>query len=87
MTELTPYDTGEVAEAKPWLPYGTEVTEITPASNFGKVDFDDDAGETVLTARVVRREDGGWSLIIESHVDKEDLDIEYYGDQTKIYNY
>lgn len=62
---LTPYDTGQRCEARPWLPYGTEVSEATPAENFGKVDFDDDEGETVCVAYVERNPDGSHTLWVE----------------------
>lgn len=65
-TTPTPYDTGERLEPKSWLPYGTEVTGITPAENFGKVDFDDDEGATVAVAYMARDEDGGYTLHVVS---------------------
>lgn len=64
--ELTPYDTGDRCEAKTWLPYGTTVTEATPAENFGKVDFENDAGETVAVAYLARGADSKYELHIEN---------------------
>ena len=70
MTRLTPYDTGDRLEARPWIPYGTEVTDSTPADNFGKVDFDDDEGMTQAVVSSQRLDDG-YMLIIEDLVTEE----------------
>lgn len=75
---LSPYDLGTRAEPQVWLPYGTKVTETTPAENFGKVDFDDDAGETICVAWVERDpETGRYKLYVESFVAPEDFSIEH----------
>lgn len=43
-TALTPYDTGERLEPKPW--------SLDEREDYGKVDFDDDCSETVVTLHV-----------------------------------
>lgn len=75
-TALTPFDTGERCEAKPWIPYGTAVSEAHPAEDFGKVDFDDDEDRTVAVAWVERRPDGTHRLHVEPLVDDEELSVE-----------
>jgi hypothetical protein len=77
-TALTPFDTGERCEAKPWIPYGTEVSEVCPAENFGKVDFDDNEGDTVVVAWVERRPDDTYRLHVEPLVDDKELSVEIH---------
>lgn len=48
MSRTTPYDTGERYEAKVWQP------ERWDDDTYGKVDFEDDAGQTALTVYVGR---------------------------------
>lgn len=72
---LTPYDTGARCEARAWILYGTKVSEIHPAENFGKVDFDDDASETVATAWIEKNDDGTFTLHVENHVDPDELKV------------
>ena len=74
-TELTPYDTGDRCEAKPWIPYGTEISEVFPAENFGKVDFDDEEDHTVCTVYVQRDEDGRHSVRVESMLEDDALRV------------
>ncbi|WP_181273587.1 hypothetical protein [Brevibacterium oceani] len=81
---LTPYDTGERCEPKPWLPYGTEVTEATPAENFGKVDFDDDSGETDCTIYVERDEDGTKTVHVVSHIEDESIRVRLHGERHSV---
>lgn len=50
---LTPYDTGERAEPKVWTK-----GHIENDGDYGKVDFDDDAGGTVATLYIEKGEDG-----------------------------
>lgn len=76
---LSPYDTGERNEPKVWLPYGTDVTEATPAENFGKVDFDDDCGETDCTVYVERNDDGTKTVHVLSHGDDGELNVRLHG--------
>lgn len=58
MSALTPFDTGDRLEPHSW-PVGGD------PDCFGRVDFDDDASATVLTAYAERRADGSHAL----HVD------------------
>lgn len=69
--ELTPYDTGARCEGKPWIPYGTEVTGVTPEENFGRVDFDDECGETVVVIHVDGVPDDGAKGPYVVHVDSQ----------------
>ena len=54
----TPYDTGERAEPTAW-----SVGEDD--EDYGKVDFDDDAGETIATVWFERRDDGKYELVVD----------------------
>ena len=73
---LSPYDTGVRCEAKPWLPYGTKVTEATPAENFGKVDFDDDEGHTVAVVHLERGADGRYTVHVNSLCADDEIQVE-----------
>lgn len=57
---LTPYDTGAVLEPKGWVDAdgiaGSELRRPAEADDYGKVDFDDDEGNTVTTVRIVARD-------------------------------
>lgn len=75
MTTPTPYDTGDRCEPKVWLPQGTDVTPATPVGSFGKVDFDDEAGDTVLVAYVERDDNERHSIHITPMIDEGDLRI------------
>lgn len=69
---LTPYDKGDRLEPKPWhvQPRNLE-KDPAEANRYGKVDFDNDSGETVLTARVERATDGaGYALHAYVHGDE-----------------
>lgn len=48
MADLTPYDTGDILEP---------TTHGTGGDNWGYVDFDDDAGSTIVTTKIVRDTD------------------------------
>lgn len=52
--DLTPYDTGERAEPRPWPTGGN-----ADRDDFGKVDFDNDESRTLITLWVERRPEGG----------------------------
>ncbi len=54
---LTPYDTGDRLEPKPWHVQPLNLPDADEAARYGRVDFDNDSGETVLTAWVERNED------------------------------
>lgn len=53
---LTPFDTGERAEPKPWITGSNIVrdraTGVGEPDEYGKVDFDDDESRTVATVHV-----------------------------------
>lgn len=70
--ELTPYDTGEVLEPKLWPATGDDF------DRFGRVDFDNDAGETVFTMQM-KRDGKGYRLNIDGHHDVE-LTVSTTGD-------
>lgn len=62
---LTPYDTGQRAEPKVWLTRTrnafTQLDEAdreTEEDRYGKVDFDDDEGTSIVTVWVERNERG-----------------------------
>lgn len=68
MDELTPYDTGAVAEPKLW--HRRQRSAVlglmkTAPYNIGKVDFDNDEGGTVCTVRV-EKIDGRYHAVIDS---------------------
>lgn len=66
---LTPYDTGDRLEPHPWVrgevasPGG--LPRRVETDDFGRVDFDDDEGRTVLTLYVERTE-AGYTLRVEN---------------------
>lgn len=76
--ELTPYDTGDRLEAKPWIPIGNHVTESTPAENFGKVDFEDEEGGTVVVAHVERNADGSYTVHVQPLCDADQISVELH---------
>ncbi|MEH1587993.1 hypothetical protein [Cutibacterium avidum] len=78
--DLTPYDTGVACEPHSWIPAGTPVNDITPAENFGKVDFDDDEGATVCVVRVIRDTGGSYEMRIEPLVDASKLRVTIVND-------
>jgi len=69
LTELTPYDTGEVLEPKVWPTRGR-------SDRYGFVDFDDDESATQLTVQATAGDDHPVVLGIDVHCDIEDLVIE-----------
>lgn len=75
---LSPYDTGERCEPKSWIPYGTKVTEATPAENFGKVDFEDDEAHTVAIVHIERRRDGTHVVHVQPLVDEDEVQVELH---------
>lgn len=76
---LTPYDTGERCEPKPWQPDRESVIadmgDPEHAENIGNVDFDDDCGDTVCTVHVSRAPDGRYVLHVMPMVDMDALAI------------
>lgn len=77
---LSPYDTGKRCEPKSWIPYGTKVSEITPAENFGKVDFEDDCGDTVVVVLVERADDGTHVVHVQPLVEEDEIRVELHLD-------
>jgi len=77
MSDLTPYDTGERAEPRPWVnpdgSAGSDGSRQAEPDDYGRVDFDDDSGSTLATVRVERRS-GRHVLVVELH--DEDVQIE-----------
>mgnify|MGYP001606863868 CR=1 FL=1 len=59
----TPYDMGSVLEPKPWVP---PVSPDRPSEDYGKVDFENEAGETVLTVQLKKVGDG-YLAIVDNH--------------------
>lgn len=84
MSELSPYNTGERCEAKPWIPYDTKVSEATPTEDFGKVDFDNDEDGTECTIHVERAEDGRHVVVIDNHGDDEDIIVSLRLEKTTV---
>lgn len=70
---LSPYDTGKRCEPKSWIPYGTSVSTATPAENFGKVDFEDDEGHTIVVVHVERKDTGTHVVHVQPLVDEDEI--------------
>lgn len=64
MRELTPYDTGERLEPKPWVGPGSK----RPHDDYGKVDFENDESVTEVTIHVERAADGRLDVHIYNHM-------------------
>lgn len=83
---LTPYDTGQLLEPKPWVPWHSyspseqqdELRKQSLDGRWGKVDFDDDEGGTVATVHAERQGDGHYKLIVEGSIaiESKDWDLE-----------
>lgn len=58
---LTPYDTGAVAEPFIWEHYGE-------TDRYGRVDFDNDESSTVATVWASRNQDGSYTLHVTGEV-------------------
>ena len=65
----TPYDTGERLEPYPWVNDHTGPAETTPPDRFGRVDFDDEEGCTILSLYVEPIEHGHYILRVERYAD------------------
>ena len=63
MSNRTPYDTGKRSEPKVWTS-----GHIEDDDDYGKVDFEDDAGGTLATL-YIEQEDGG--AVLKSHSELE----------------
>ncbi|MGK0740415.1 hypothetical protein ACSHWG_00800 [Leucobacter sp. Z1108] len=75
---LTPYDTGEVLEPKPWV---RSMAGLALA-DFGKVDFDNAEAATVATVQIVRNDNPGatvpYTIRISGHdYSPADFNIEW----------
>lgn len=65
-TSLSPYDTGARAEPHLWVTsIPPDVQDPGQFLRYGKVDFDDEEGHTLLNLHVERRDDGGYTLVIQ----------------------
>lgn len=54
---LTPYDTGEALEPKPWPPrYSEPSGSAEDRADFGKVDFDNEESATLYTVQIVKND-------------------------------
>ncbi len=62
---LTPYDTGQRAEPKPWVTSTQGVGATNDPDWWGKVDFENDSSETVAVVWLERNESGGYTLHLE----------------------
>lgn len=64
--QLTPYDTGEVLEPAIWGgEHGPSLPHLMDRDEYGKVDFDNDGGETVVTVWVQRNcETGAYEVMV-----------------------
>jgi hypothetical protein len=70
MPDLTPYDRGEVLQPDVWHP---ENASVAHDADYGKVDFDTDEGQTLLTVRAVPEgpeSDDDVELHITNHGDR-----------------
>lgn len=76
---LTPYDTGARCEPRPWQPDHPSVISAMrtgEAEHIGKVDFDDDTNETVVTVFVAKDPGTGRHVVhVIPFVDDADLEI------------
>lgn len=64
---LTPYDTGDRLEPHPWVKKHTRAAPWeTVEDDYGRVDFEDDEGSTVVSLYVGRTDDGSHELHVEN---------------------
>ena len=57
-TALTPYDTGKRLQPMPWHVQPLNLPDPAEEDQYGRVDFDDDEGATILTGWVEKTEAG-----------------------------
>lgn len=77
MTEgLTPYDTGERLEPRPW--------PLIHRDHFGLVDFDDDEGATAFTVVGKRFDDGSPGLLLSISTGASAPSIEVDGERALV---
>lgn len=64
---LTPYDTGERLEPVVWPLHWTRPRPTQEDLDcYGRVDFDDDSGQTLVTVHARRAEDGTYELVVDN---------------------
>lgn len=56
-TALTPYDTGERLEPRPWQVQNRNLPDPDERNRYGRVDFDDDEAATQVTVHVTKDAD------------------------------
>lgn len=70
----SPYDTGDRLEPHPWVSNGLVNSQDAPreatGDDYGRVDFDDDEGNTVFTAWIQKTE-AGYIFRVDEHQDVE----------------
>lgn len=72
MTNLTPYDRGEVLEPHVWVSDTDQARDRahgTDGSRYGKVDFDNDTSITHFTVWAERQDDGHYVIKIQPLMD------------------
>ncbi|MGO2047604.1 MAG: hypothetical protein ACTH2X_10190 [Brachybacterium tyrofermentans] len=75
---ITPYDTGQRAEPKPWQRTRRDILDVMlcgDAEDIGNVDFDNDEAATVVTIHVSRDPDGGYTVHVMPFTDAIRLDL------------
>lgn len=77
----TPYDTGERLEPKPWHVQPRNLPDFEEADRYGRVDFENDASETVLTV-LAKRGPSGPVLEITDYSDS--LTIKFGNNELKL---
>lgn len=73
---LTPYDTGDRLEPRPW--------SLESEEHYGLVDLDDDEGATVFTVVGKRRDDGSQGYLLSIDSNDEALTVEVNGDRALV---
>lgn len=77
-TELTPYDTGALLEPQLWVaggPVEGGAPRRVRREDYGRVDFDDEAGRTVLTLHVSRTA-AGYTLHVANLTDPLTVEVD-----------
>lgn len=77
---LNPYDTGERCEPHIWVASATpgQSKEQNDRDRYGKVDFDNDSGETLCTVYVEKNPDGTRTVHVQSMCDAEELTVQLH---------
>lgn len=66
MSNPTPYDTGARLQPMPWHTQPSNLPDDDEADRYGRVDFDNDEGATVLTAYMEPDGNGGYTLHLDA---------------------